>query len=293
VGHVLDTNLAHAVRGPKYSQKKGKTPVLNREEARALLAAIDTNSLTGLRDRALIGVMIYTFARVGAVLQMNVGDYFSQGRRGWVRLHEKGGKEHEAPCVPKLEAFLDEYIETAARTFDVLVFFLCVTLREALLNTRMGLRQPLIARMDEPAQSSFVRPRSFLDEDRCDFAVSRRTLEPSVGRLGRRVFDTTCARAISSFRRARASARLASCVRCTRGVMINTPSCMARLPANARRRCRTSAGSERDCPTSNRSWTAVETLLTFWPPGPEARTNVIVSSESGMNMGKCYFQNSP
>jgi hypothetical protein len=37
----------------------------------------------------------------------------------------------------------------------------------------------------------------------------------------------------------------------------------------------------------------VETLLTFWPPGPEARTNVIVSSESGMNMGKCYFQNSP
>jgi site-specific recombinase XerD len=113
VGHVLETNPAHAVRGPKYSQKKGKTPVLDREEARALIAAIDTGSLTGLRDRALIGVMIYTFARVGAVLQMNVGDYFSQGRRGWVRLHEKGGKEHEAPCVPKLEHFLDEYITAA------------------------------------------------------------------------------------------------------------------------------------------------------------------------------------
>src|SRR5262245_2256300 len=74
--------------------------------------------------------------------------------------------------------------------------------------------------------------------------------------------------------------------------MTNTPSCVARLPANARRRCRTWAGSERDWPTSKRSWTAVETLLTFWPPGPEARTKVIVSSESGMNMGKCYFQNS-
>src|ERR1700730_13078468 len=108
-----------------------------------------------------------------------------------------------------------------ARTFDVLVFFLCATLREALLNTRMGLRQPLITRMDEPAQSSFVRPRSFLDEDRCDFAVSRRTLEPSVGRLGRRVFGTTCARAISSFRRARASARLASFGRFTRDVVSN------------------------------------------------------------------------
>ena len=87
--------------------------MLDREEARALIAAIDTDSLTGLRDRALIGVMVYTFARVGAVLQMNVEDYFSQGRRGWVRLHEKGGKEHEAPCIPKLETYLDEYIATA------------------------------------------------------------------------------------------------------------------------------------------------------------------------------------
>jgi integrase/recombinase XerD len=118
VGHVLDTNPAHAVRGPKYSQKKGKTPVLDREEARALIAAIDTGSLTGLRDRALIGVMVYTFARVGAVLQMSVGDYFSQGRRGWVRLHEKGGKEHEAPCIPKLETYLDEYIAVAGIADD-------------------------------------------------------------------------------------------------------------------------------------------------------------------------------
>jgi integrase/recombinase XerD len=75
--------------------------VLNREEAQALLGAIDPGTLTGLRDRALIATMIYTFARIGAVLQMNVGDYFTQGRRGWVRLHEKGGKEHEAPCQPK------------------------------------------------------------------------------------------------------------------------------------------------------------------------------------------------
>ena len=54
--------------------------------------------------------MIYTFARIDALLQMNVNNYFSQGRRGWVRLHEKGGKENGAPCEPKLETFLDEYI---------------------------------------------------------------------------------------------------------------------------------------------------------------------------------------
>ena len=141
-------------------------------------------------------------------------------------------------------------------------------------------------------QSSVVRPRNFFEEDRCDFAVSRRTLEACVGRLGRRVFGASSARAISSSSRARASARLASCVRCRRAVMINTPSCVTRPPAKARRRCRTAAGSERDWPTSKRSWTAVETLLTFWPPGPEARTKVTVSSESGMNIGKCSFQNS-
>jgi len=117
VGQVLDVNPAHAVRGPKHVIKKGRTPVLDRDEARALLA-IDTSSITGLRDRALIGIMIYTFARIGAVLQMNVSDYFTQGRRGWVRLHEKGGKEHEAPCHHKLETFLDEYIAAAGIAID-------------------------------------------------------------------------------------------------------------------------------------------------------------------------------
>jgi site-specific recombinase XerD len=112
-GHVIEANPAHAVRGPKYVVKKGKTPVLTVDEARALLDAIDTDSLTGLRDRALIGVMVYTFARVNAVITMKVKDYFTQGRRGWVRLHEKGGKEHEVPCHHSLEKLLDEYLAAA------------------------------------------------------------------------------------------------------------------------------------------------------------------------------------
>jgi site-specific recombinase XerD len=112
-GHVMETNPAHAVRGPKYVVVKGKTPVLTAEEARALLDAIPTDTLTGLRDRALIGVMVYTFARVNAVIGMKVKDYFTQGRRGWVRLHEKGGKEHEVPCNHSLEPLLDDYIAAA------------------------------------------------------------------------------------------------------------------------------------------------------------------------------------
>src|SRR5271165_1710041 len=117
-GHILETNPAHSVRGPKYVVKKGKTPVLNTDEARALLDAIDTTSLPGLRDRALIGLMVYTFARVNAALEMKVKDYFVQGRRGWVLLHEKGGKEHTVPCHHSLEKFLDEYIAAAGIAND-------------------------------------------------------------------------------------------------------------------------------------------------------------------------------
>jgi site-specific recombinase XerD len=112
-GHILDTNPAHAVRGPRHVVTKGKTPVLAADEARALLDSIPTDSLIGLRDRALIGVMVYTFARVNAVIGMKVKDYFTQGRRGWVRLHEKGGKEHEVPCHHMLEKLLDEYLTAA------------------------------------------------------------------------------------------------------------------------------------------------------------------------------------
>ena len=82
-GHVLDTNPAHAVRGPKHSVRKGKTSVLSAEEMHDLLAAIDTTSLLGLRDRALIALMGYTFARVGAATGMRVQDYYVQKRRGY------------------------------------------------------------------------------------------------------------------------------------------------------------------------------------------------------------------
>jgi site-specific recombinase XerD len=77
-GHVIDVNTAHAVRDPKYVVKKGKTPVLNADETRALLDSIDISTITGLSDHALIGVMAYTFARVNAVISMKVKDYFTQ-----------------------------------------------------------------------------------------------------------------------------------------------------------------------------------------------------------------------
>lgn len=112
-GHIMPINPAAAVRGPKYVIKTGKTPVLTAQETRQLLDAIDLHSFVGLRDRALIGVMVFSFARVSAVVGMNVEDYFQKGKRWWFRLHEKGGKYHEVPAHHKAEEYLDAYLALA------------------------------------------------------------------------------------------------------------------------------------------------------------------------------------
>ena len=82
IGQIMPMNPAASVRGPKYVVKVGKTPVLTADEARQLLDSIDTATIVGLRDRALIGLMFYTFARVSAAVRYEVEDYFQNGKRG-------------------------------------------------------------------------------------------------------------------------------------------------------------------------------------------------------------------
>jgi site-specific recombinase XerD len=113
IGQIIPTNPAGSVRGPSHTVKIGKTPVLEPEEARALINSIDVTTHVGLRDRALIALMVYSFARIGAALGMKVEDVFTQGRRHWVRLREKGGKPHAMPCHHHLETYLAAYIEGA------------------------------------------------------------------------------------------------------------------------------------------------------------------------------------
>lgn len=113
IGQIVPMNPAASVRGPKHVVKKGITPVLSAEEARQLLDSIETDTIAGLRDRALIGVMVFSFARVGAVVAMNVEDYFQQGKRWWFRLHEKGGKRHDVPAHHKADEYLDAYLIAA------------------------------------------------------------------------------------------------------------------------------------------------------------------------------------
>jgi site-specific recombinase XerD len=118
IGQIMPTNPAAAVRGPRYVVRRGKTPVLDPAEARQLIDAIDTSTIIGLRDRALIGLMVYSFARTGAAIGMRVEDLFQQNRRPWVRLHEKGGKQHAMPCNHNLESYLHEYIDGTGLASD-------------------------------------------------------------------------------------------------------------------------------------------------------------------------------
>ena len=104
-------NPAASVRGPKHVVTEGATPVLTPAETRELLDRIDTGTLVGQRDRARLSVMVFSFARVSAAVGMRRQDYFRQGTRGWLRLHEKGGKRHDVPVHHRAEEALETYVE--------------------------------------------------------------------------------------------------------------------------------------------------------------------------------------
>lgn len=115
---VLAMNPAREVKTEKFSRSEGKTPAFSTEEMTQIFSSIDTSSILGLRDRAFIAVMAYTFARVSAVASLKVKDYVELGRRSFIRLNEKGGKERDIPCHHLLEALLDAYLAEAGIAED-------------------------------------------------------------------------------------------------------------------------------------------------------------------------------
>jgi site-specific recombinase XerD len=166
-GGILPYNPAHAVRGPKHVVKKGKTPVLTSEETRVLLDSIPTTSMTGrlagsiagLRDRALIGTMVYTFARINAVLGLRVEDYYIQGRRGWMNLREKGGKQHAVPCHHNLEQYLDEYLAAAGPLAKSAPLFQSLDRQSGQLSTRPLSQQDVYRMIQRRATAAGLKTR--------------------------------------------------------------------------------------------------------------------------------------
>ena len=110
IRQVLPRNPSQEVRGPKQIILTGKTPILTGPEARELFESIDLSTPIGLRDRALIAAMLYTFGRISAVLGMDTDDYFQVGRSMRLRLIEKGGRQHEMPAHHSLIEYMDAYL---------------------------------------------------------------------------------------------------------------------------------------------------------------------------------------
>jgi site-specific recombinase XerD len=148
-GQIVPVNPAASVRGPTHVVRKGQTPMLEPAEARKLLDSIDTTAAIGLRDRALIALMVYSFARVGAALTLRVEDVYTERRRVWVRLREKGGKVHAMPCHHNLESYLTVYIEKTGIADDPKGPLFRTVGRRTKQLTRTPLSQPDAYRMIE------------------------------------------------------------------------------------------------------------------------------------------------
>jgi integrase/recombinase XerD len=111
--HAVALNPFASVRGIKYSVSEGKTAELAIEQARGLFRSIDTGHVVGLRDRAVLGVLAYTGARIGAVAKLRIADYRNLGEHRVLRFREKGGKEREIPVRHDLALWLNEYLAAA------------------------------------------------------------------------------------------------------------------------------------------------------------------------------------
>ncbi len=113
VRHVAVLNPAATVRGERYEVVEGLTPEITPGQARTLLASIDTGTLAGLRDRAIIGVLIYTAARAGAVARLRLRHLEHDGTQYVLRFGEKGGKLREIPVRHDLQGYLLAYLDAA------------------------------------------------------------------------------------------------------------------------------------------------------------------------------------
>lgn len=108
--HVIMLNPAHSVRGERLQVVEGKTPEITVPQARKLMQSLDTSHVVGLRDRAIIAIMIYTAARVGAVAALRRGDFYDLGDQHCLRFNEKGGKSREIPVRHDLQQFIGDYL---------------------------------------------------------------------------------------------------------------------------------------------------------------------------------------
>jgi integrase/recombinase XerD len=165
--HAVALNPFASVRGLKYSVTEGKTAELAIEQARTLFKSINTNHIVGLRDRAVLGVLAYTGARIGAVAKLRLADYRNLGDHRVLRFREKGGKDREIPVRHDLAAWLNEYIAAAGIAEDdgkMSLFRGAAGKRKRLTAsayTAHSMRQIMKRRLEDAGLPDLFSPHSF------------------------------------------------------------------------------------------------------------------------------------
>jgi integrase/recombinase XerD len=166
--HAVALNSFSSVRGVKYSVTEGKTAELGIEQARTLFRSINTGHVVGLRDRAVLGVLAYTGARVGAVAKLRLSDYRNLGEHRVLRFKEKGGKDREIPVRHDLAVWLNEYIEAAGVAEDsrskAPLFRAADGKRKVLTPSPYGphlMRQMMKRRLEDAGLPDLFSPHSF------------------------------------------------------------------------------------------------------------------------------------
>ena len=164
--HAVALNPFACVRGVKYSVTEGKTAELAIEQARKLFRSIDTSHVVGLRDRAVLGVLAYTGARIGAVARLRMADYRNLGDHRVLRFREKGGKDREIPVRHDLAVWLNAYIAAAGITEEAKApLFRAADGKRKVLTTSVyrahSMRQMMKRRLEDAGLPDLFSPHSF------------------------------------------------------------------------------------------------------------------------------------
>lgn len=165
--HVVVLNPAASVRGERLHVVEGKTPEIGVEQARRLLRGLDVSHVVGLRDRAIIGVLVYTAARVGAVATLRRGDFYAVADQHYLRFAEKGGKSREIPVRHDLRQFILDYLATGGLEYsDKATPLFRSTIRRTRQLTRIGatandIHRMVKRRLRDAGLSDRLSPHSF------------------------------------------------------------------------------------------------------------------------------------
>jgi integrase/recombinase XerD len=111
--HAIALNPALSVRGERYTAVEGKTPEISIDQVRQLLNSLDTSHMIGLRDRAILAILVYTSSRAGAVAKLRRGNFYNAGHQWMLHFSEKGGKSREIPVRGDLQELISAYIDAA------------------------------------------------------------------------------------------------------------------------------------------------------------------------------------